>query len=69
MLNVKSEVSITKDHFTTFASEMTLMYEIPWPPLYNMNDTYSSLMYSDSIIIITLNKMHSRCFGIPNGRS
>jgi hypothetical protein len=67
--NVRSEVTITKDHFTTFASEMTLMYEIPWPPLYNMNDTYSSLMYSDSIIIITLNKMNSRCFGIPNGRS
>jgi hypothetical protein len=32
--NVRSEVTITKDHFTTFASEMTLMYEIPWPPLY-----------------------------------
>jgi hypothetical protein len=26
MSNVKSEVTITKDHFTTFPSEMTLMY-------------------------------------------
>jgi hypothetical protein len=38
MLNIKGEVTITftKDHFTTLASEMTLMYvyEIPWPPLY-----------------------------------
>jgi hypothetical protein len=34
--NVRSEVTITKDHFTTFASEMTLVYEIPWPSLYNM---------------------------------
>jgi hypothetical protein len=34
MSNVKSEFTITKDHFTTFPSEMTLMYEISWPPLY-----------------------------------
>jgi hypothetical protein len=34
MSNVKSEVTITKDLFTIFDSEMTLMYEIPWPSLY-----------------------------------
>jgi hypothetical protein len=37
MLKLKSEVTITKDLFTIFASEMTLMYEIPWPLLYTFD--------------------------------
>jgi hypothetical protein len=39
---------LTKDHFTTFGSEMTLMYEIPWPPA---TVHYSNNKKTDMILI------------------
>jgi hypothetical protein len=44
MSNLKSEVTITEDHFTTFASEMRLMYEIPCPQLYICCDVLDKII-------------------------
>jgi DNA-binding Lrp family transcriptional regulator len=49
--HVKSEVTITKNHFTTFASEMTVMYEIPWSPLYKNILWCDFLLPNETVIV------------------